>query len=66
MEELHQKYCWISTDSAMVVEWMNQSKQRSAGKADGKDAVAKDMHHLVYVLHCPGLGLGAMVEFGMG
>ena len=41
MDELHQKYCWLNTDSPMVVEWMNQSKQRSAGKADGKEAAAK-------------------------
>jgi len=33
IDELHQKYCWLNTDSPMVVEWMNQSKQRSAAEA---------------------------------
>ena len=37
MEDLHMRFCWDKAESFMVVEWMNQSKQRSAGKgAAGK------------------------------
>jgi len=61
IDELHQKYCWLNTDSPMVVEWMNQSKQRSAGKADGKEAAAKAYYCFLLCAFSPGLMLGVSV-----